>query len=351
MEKSTLLSYVGSMQQLVSVRPVIFQDGRLSGAHGFLVKNGFTSFTVVTDKCMDIGELQYKGINFSFLAKPGLNGRNQFDTHGKEALRSIIGGLFFTCGTENICASFTDSKSEKDYPMHGRLRTTPAEHICSDSFWTDDRYTIRLSGEMREAELFGENMQLRRTITTELNSKYITVQDVVTNESFRPEPLLYMYHINFGFPLVSPDAQIILPVNDTIPRDDISREGLANWEIMPEPLPEAPEQVFIHDLECDQGGHTFAAIYNPSLEVGIEIDFCKHSFPNFMMWKSIASGDYVIGFEPSNTSVYGRQYQEEHGGLHVLGSQKSEEFLLRFRILDGDSDLQEILRKQSALIH
>lgn len=60
----------------------------------------------------------------TFLAKPGLEGRNQYDTNGEEALRSIMGGLFFTCGLENICAPCT--VEGKDYPMHGRMRTTPA---------------------------------------------------------------------------------------------------------------------------------------------------------------------------------------------------------------------------------
>ena len=75
---------------------------------------------------MDIASLEYKGMNLNFTSKPGLNGRNPFDTHGEEALRSIMGGLFFTCGLENICAPCTTDG--KDYPMHGRMRTTPAEH-------------------------------------------------------------------------------------------------------------------------------------------------------------------------------------------------------------------------------
>ena len=30
-----------------------------------------------------------------------------------------------------------------------------------------------------------------------------------------------------------------------------------------------------------------------------------------MEWKSLASGDYVVGLEPANSSVYGRAYHEE----------------------------------------
>lgn len=52
--------------------------------------------------------------------------------------------------------------------MHGRMRTTPAEHAGADAYFDGDEYVISVKGEMREAELFGENMVLRRTIETRL---------------------------------------------------------------------------------------------------------------------------------------------------------------------------------------
>ena len=107
------------------------------------------------DKCLDIAEVNWKGYNISFLSKPGLTGRNHYDTHGAEAQRSIMGGMLFTCGLENICAPCL--ADGKEYPMHGRMRTTPAEHVGADTYWTDGdepQYIINISGEMREAELF-----------------------------------------------------------------------------------------------------------------------------------------------------------------------------------------------------
>lgn len=46
--------------------------------------------------------------------------------------------------------------------MHGRMRTTPAEHVCTDVITEGDTCKLVISGEMREAELFGENMVLRK---------------------------------------------------------------------------------------------------------------------------------------------------------------------------------------------
>ena len=70
------------------------------GAHGLKaieVKNGPLRFVSMADRALDVCQFEYRGENLTFLSKPGLNGRNQFDTNGLEAQRSIMGGLFFTC--------------------------------------------------------------------------------------------------------------------------------------------------------------------------------------------------------------------------------------------------------------
>ena len=107
MKKEELLRHVGSMQQVAYARRLTFGEGRSRGMEAVEVKNGPLRYTVMADKCLDICELSYKGLTINFLSKPGLNGRNPFDTHGAEAQRSIMGGLFFTCGLENICAPYT----------------------------------------------------------------------------------------------------------------------------------------------------------------------------------------------------------------------------------------------------
>ncbi|MBQ9564747.1 MAG: DUF4432 family protein, partial [Synergistaceae bacterium] len=162
--KSESMRYVGSMQQVAYVRPVTYSEGRAAGLKAWDVKNGPLSFRVLADKCLDVSQFSYRGVNMSFLSKPGLQGRGHYDTHGNEALRSIMGGFFFTAGAENICAPCTIDGM--DYPMHGRLRTTPAEHLCGDAFWEGDEYHLKVSGEMREASLFGENIVLRRSLET-----------------------------------------------------------------------------------------------------------------------------------------------------------------------------------------
>src|SRR5699024_8870369 len=102
-----LMKYCGSLQQLVYARPVTYKEGRAEHMNAIEAKCGDIFFHSAADKALDITDLTYKGLNMTFLAKPGLEGRNQYDTNGQEAQRSIMGGLFFTCGLENICAPCT----------------------------------------------------------------------------------------------------------------------------------------------------------------------------------------------------------------------------------------------------
>lgn len=350
MNKKEILSHVGSMQQLAFVRPVSYREGRAEGMQGYEVRNDRLSFSVMADKCLDIAEVSWQGYNMNFLSKPGLAGRNHYDTNGAEAQRSIMGGMVFTCGLENIGAPCTIDG--KDYPMHGRMRTTPAEHEGADCYWTKgnlSRFEIRIQGEMREAELFGENLVLRRRIETTYPTPEIRIKDCIINEGFRKEPMLLLYHMNVGYPFLSEESEIILPTREVIPRDEDAAGHTEHWGKMEPPADNEPEYVFFHKLAADKEGNTFAAVVNESLGIGLKIQFNQKYLPYFMQWKSIASGDYVVGLEPANSSVFGRAYHEEKGDIHTLAPFETEEIELRLTFLAGE-DLKKVKKEAAELL-
>lgn len=340
MKRQDILRCVGHMSQVADIREISFEEGRAAGMKGWQIKNGPLCFTVMKDKCLDIAELTYRGIQMSFLSKPGLQGRNHYDTHGQEAQRSIMGGMMFTCGLENICAPYV---GDKEYPMHGRIRTTPAEHTGSETCWDGDSYRLSLHGEMREAELFGENLLLKRTITTVYPGKQIVIEDNIENQGFREEPAMLLYHFNVGYPLLSEKARIILPTKKIIPRDETAAAHTDAWAEMEAPADNEPEYVFLHELAADREGNTFAAVINEELGLGIRLEFNKKLLPYFMQWKSLASGDYVVGLEPANSSVYGRQYHERQGDLHKLKPFDRETMTLTITVLEGE-ELTETIK-------
>ena len=340
--KSDMMKYLGSMQQAAYIRPLTYAEGRSTGLKAYEVKNGPLCYKVLCDKCLDVGELSYKGVNISFLSKPGLQGRNAYDTNGDEAIRSIMGGMFFTSGIESICAPCTIDGV--DYPMHGRMRTTPAEHLSADAFWAEDEYHLRASGEMREAALFGENMVLRRSVETVYGTKTMTVTDTFENEGFRDEPLMLLYHINLGWPFLDEHLRLHLPTRSVTARDADGQGHEAEYDRMDPPKDNEPEYVFIHDLKTDVDGNTCAIAVNEALGLGFKIGWNVKNLPFFMEWKSTASGDYVIGLEPANSSVYGRPWHEERNSVHRLAPFATETNVLTFTVLDGQQEIDAAIK-------
>lgn len=342
-----LMKYCGSLQQLVYARPVAYKEGRAEHMNAIEAKCGDLFFHSAADKALDITDLTYKGMNMTFLAKPGLEGRNQYDTNGQEAQRSIMGGLFFTCGLENICAPCTIDG--KDYPMHGRMRTTPAEHVCTDVLTDGDEVRLVISGEMREAELFGENLVLRRKIESVLGENSITVTDEIENQAFRPEPLMLLYHCNMGYPFLDESCRLYVPSVKVTGREEFSEEHVDGWDRIDSPKDNEPEYVFIHEMKTDENLDTMVLVANHEQNIGLVIEFNQKNLPYFMEWKSMASGDYVLGLEPSNSSVYGKPYHVEHDSVHYLQPFEKETNVLKFSVVEGKEKLEEIIAKINAL--
>ncbi|MBQ6373837.1 MAG: aldose 1-epimerase family protein [Clostridia bacterium] len=336
-----IMKYMGSMQQAAYIRPLTYAEGRSTALKAYEVKNGPLCYKLMADKCLDMSELSYKGVNFSFLSKPGLQGRNAYDTAGAEAQRSIMGGMFFTCGVESICAPC--NVAGVDYPMHGRMRTTPGEHLSADAFWDEDGYHLRAGAEMREASLFGENMVLRRSIDTVYGQKTITLTDTFTNESYRDEPLMLLYHINLGWPFLDEHLRLYIPTRSVTARDAEAEGHEAAYDRMDPPKDNEPEYVFIHDIMADEAGDTCAVAVNEALGLGLRIAWNVKNLPRFMEWKSTASGDYVIGLEPANSSVYGRPWHEAQNSVHRLAPFASETNVLTFTVLDGQAEIDAAL--------
>lgn len=331
--KKEWMKYAGSMQQLAYVRPVVYGEGRSEGMNAWEIKSGDISFHIMGDKCLDLSDFSYKGMNMSFMAKPGLMGRCHYDTSGQEARRSIMGGLLFTCGLESICGPC--HVDGKDYPMHGRMRTTPAEHVGADAYFKGDDYVIAVRGEMREAELFGENMVLRRTVETRLGSNSVLITDEIENQAFRPEPLMLLYHCNMGYPFLDETCELVLPAKKTAGRENVSEQHKDRWNWMDEPKENEPEYVFLHEMGEDRNGNTMAMVVNHTKNLALCLEFNRKNLPYFMEWKSTAAGDYALGLEPSNSSVYGRQYHMDRDEVHYLQPFEKETNQLKFTVLEG----------------
>lgn len=146
---------------------------------------------------------------------------------------------------------------------------------------------------------------------------------------------MLLYHINLGFPFVSPALRLYIPTRNIRARDEHSLSQLSFYDRMEEPRANEAEYVFSHELNTDAAGNTRVLAVNNELCLGLRLDFNTKYLPYFMEWKSCASGDYVIGLEPANSCMYGRAWHEQEGKLHRILPFSKEKNQLVFTILDG----------------
>lgn len=331
-----LLERIGDISQIGGACPATLRGGRKEGTDVIDVKTGSgLAFTVVPSRCLDISNMSYKGTPVSFISKTGVTAPEYYETDYDGFHRSFFAGMLTTCGLRNTGAGNVDHGEY--FGLHGRISNIPAENVCVSQEWAGDEFCIRIKGSMRESKLYGENLLLERTIETGLGLNTVSISDTLTNEGFRPEGVMILYHCNFGFPLLDRSTRIWFPEGTVTPRDSVAAEALSGCARAEDPQIDFPETVFFHDLRPDREGYASAVIYNPELSeggFGVRIRYKKDTLPYLIQWKNMMKGDYVMALEPSNCYPIGRKETEEKHMLQVLGAGESVTYRLELQILE-----------------
>ena len=331
-DKYTTLRKVGNMEQLCYIRKVRYQGGFADTQAAHEVNNGRLSFTVMDTACMDIGEVRYRNVPVSYLSKAGWQGNRSMPK------RYIMGGMFFTAGLNHV------GPGEGDMPLHGLARLLPGSNVCAKAGWQGGEYRMSVEGEMRQGMLFGENLVLRRSIVTTMDSDVIRITDVLENEGFKDETVMLLYHFNVGYPILDEGACLVVPSKTYTPRDQATVESRGDTDpfVMDGPVDNQPEQVYYHELGCDKKGDTFCALVNKEKKLAVCLHFNKTQLPVFSQWKSIASGDYVMGMELGICHVEGPQREREMGSARVLKAGETMEIAIDLEILEGNEAIEKL---------
>ena len=307
--------YIGNAAQLVTLRRVTVSEGKAKGTEIIEVKTaGGLELDILPDAGLDIGQCRYRGINMSWMSKNGYDSPAAINPYETEFVNTFPGGLLYTCGLRSAGPANRD-KGEW-HPLHGRYHSLQAEQVCAEI--VDDEIIVK--GTIRETALFGHVLEVKRTIRIPVFGTSVTVQDTVTNQTPRDEEIMQIYHCNFGYPLLSEKARLILPEErETVPRTDFAKTGLGRECTFDKPIPGEEERVFFQKMKEDFS----ARLENPELGVNMTISWSGDTLPILSQWRSMASGDYVLGLEPTNCYIMGRHDERENGTLPVLKAWES----------------------------
>lgn len=340
-----LLERVGSVSQLGGITAFEYSDGKAKGVRALRVRTAAgLEFSVLPEKGLDIFEASYLSKSLSWHSPTGVVHPAYYDARDIQWLKTFPGGLVSTCGLSWAGSPCEDQGEQLG--LHGAIGNTPAENVSWQEDWQGDECRLRVSGTVREARVHGQNLLMRRLIETSLAARAIRVQDSVENQGFEPSPLMILYHLNFGFPLLTERSHLFASSVKVEARNDHSRQTIDGWARFEAPVRNLPERVYYHDIKPDKEGKATVVLVSDEAtrDFGVALRYTTMSLPNLVQWKMTSVNHFVLGLEPANCRVEGRKAERERGSLFILEPGQKRDFLIELRVLDGLEEVAEAIR-------
>ena len=239
------------------------------------------------------------------------------------------------CGLESNGAPEFDANGVLKYPLHGRLSNLPARKV--ELTVNDQSGEILLSGETMETSVFGRRFLFKTVYSVNVGSSKLLVRDSVTNLASVVDEFELLYHINTGYPLITPGARFYAAFEKMCPRDGNAAAELGEWEVYTLPIPGRPETCYLFDLTADEQGKTTVVLVDKTGDRGFSLSFNKKEFPYFTLWKAQRpNGDiYVTGVEPAINFPNTRSFEKKNGRVMPINSGETKSFSFEFDFMSG----------------
>lgn len=272
---------ISNFLQIAGVRRYTLTEGAGKGLDVIDCDTGRIRFLLNVNKACDVMQLYHEGQNMSFISKNGFTGREI------PFLNRFEGGMVYTCGLDSV-------GGREGFELHGSLHNTPAEIVRAECCEAG----ITVEAIVRSTALFGANLVLRRRIFAEIGGNTVTLRDTLLNEGFRDEDYCLLYHINVGYPMLDEGARFVADVKERVARTEWSRQNAEVAALAGAPVPNEEETCYFLKLAKPE-----AALVNEKLGKKLTVSYSNDTLPHFVHWKSMASGDYVMGLEPCTTEL------------------------------------------------
>ena len=350
--RSELLRHVGDVRQIGGAQSSVFDDGPERGVRAIDVRTGTgLAFSVLPDRGLDIFRADLNGASLAWISPTGPVAPAHFEPAGLGWLRGFYGGLMVTCGL--TYAGPPNQDQGRDLGLHGRASYSPAFDVGVTQDWDGDEFRIEIRGKIREAAVFGEHVVLTRRIRTALGWNRWTVDDEVENLGHGPTPHMMLYHVNAGFPVVSPESQLLCATRDARPRDAEAQKEKEKWDRFLPPTAGFAERAYFHRLRPGADGRTTIAMLNRGFQggrgIGYALRYPVAQFPCFTEWKMMGEGLYVVGTEPGNVYPEARELLRREGRLPMLAPGEKKRYELEFQVLGSPAEIQAVEKEIQSL--
>ena len=334
--RQNINQYLSNIAAVAGVKEIEYASGPAKGVRALEVYTGSGfRFVVLPDRGMDIAEATYKGIPIAWVGKQGIFAPQFFQNGDLEFMKVFFAGLLTTCGLTQAGKPCVDESiifGKEAYGLHGRINTIPAENCGYQCEWAGEEYRIKLFGQVRQARLYGENLLLKREIETSLGSNEILITDEVINEGHMPTEMMLLYHLNFGYPVVSENSRLSTNYQEGLPFNDFAKTKDGNYTTYGRPEPE-----YLNDnywLKNPTEEDVNLTLFNEKIGLGVKVEYSNKSLPYCTEWINLAAQDYVVGLEPGNCMPEGRVNARENKRLDTIAPRETKKFKLRISLID-----------------
>lgn len=258
---------IGDPSQIASVRFLRMDGGTAAGERLIEVRNAAgLCVNLLPDRCLDLGQVWLNGVPFAWMGQPDLPSANKGVT-----LDTALGGLMSTCGFDHVRQP--EIHEGISYPLHGSmcLRAVGGVDVAPRGIGEP----FRLSGRMVRTGASGARYRFHRSIEIAHDTPRITIDDTVETEP--GHPIMALYHVNLGHPLIAPDTEVrgfdvaALPSTASVTECFDARD--------------AAEQVVV---QRDTGHHL----------IKLALSFDKSSLPYLQIHTRVAPGSNLLCIEP-----------------------------------------------------
>ena len=195
--------------------------------------------------------------------------------------------MIYTCGLDNV-------GRREGYELHGSLHNTPAEILRATC--TEEGITVE--AVIRETALFGQNLALYRKISVPIGAEHFVLEDTLVNEGYTDAEYSLLYHINVGYPLLDEGCEIVADIADIEALGAWAEENEAQLLQIRKPTPDEDETCYYLTLNRPE-----ISLANRNVCKKLTVRYSEDTLPCFLLWKSMASGDYALGLEPCTSEV------------------------------------------------
>ena len=337
--------------------------GSSGGRVAFVNAGAGLRFTVALDRGGDIVEAFYQEASLAYLTPNGYQPTMRPVVRDDDWLAAWPGGLVTTCGPRYMGPGRVEDGLE--LALHGHHSNTPAALIgITNPNPRMGEFDMQLEMLIRDTQMYGPNFEVRRRISCTLGTPTIRLQDTVTNIGNARAAHNWLYHLNFGYPLLDKGSQIVyggianggwmMNADMSISESPHRTADLEEFLQVPDPLPvhaAAGSRGLVVDVHADGEGISHCGLINGALGLAVEVAYPASRLPRLANWQHYGPGGaYVCALEPFSGSLFGKEQDDHPLADQQLEAGESKSYDLSFVVHTETASIEGLKDRAGTLV-